>query len=137
MGCQDGGGASGYPAPGCPRCVRPHRCTHHHVQALPALLLLSPGGERVIERWEAGAGAPAPPADLLLRRFLSDATSQRISTLRQAPTPTLTLTLTVTLTLALTLTLTLTLALTLTDPNPNPSPDPDPNPCRRSSKRSR
>jgi len=74
---------------------------HNHAQALPALLLLSPGGERVIERWEAGAGAPAPPPDLLLRRFLSDATYQRIATLRQAPTP------------------------TLTNRHPNPSPPPN------------
>ena len=76
-------------------------------------MLLSPGGERVIERWEAGAGAPAPPADLLLRRFLSDATYQRIATLRQATTPTLTLTVT------------LTLALPLRYPNPNPNPKPN------------
>ena len=56
----------------------------HHAQALPALLLLSPGGERVVERWEAGPGAPAPPPELLLRRFLSDGPTRQIATLRQA-----------------------------------------------------
>ena len=56
----------------------------HHAQALPALLLLSPGGERVVERWEAGPGAPASPPELLLRRFLSDGPTRQIATLRQA-----------------------------------------------------
>ena len=37
MGCQDGGGASGYYAPGCPAYDRPHRCTHQTAQAIPVI----------------------------------------------------------------------------------------------------
>ena len=37
MGCQDGGGASGYLAPGCPACGRPRRSTRQTAQAIPVI----------------------------------------------------------------------------------------------------
>ena len=37
MGCQDGDGASGYLAPGCPACGRPRRSTRQTAQAIPVI----------------------------------------------------------------------------------------------------
>ena len=62
MGCQDGGGASGYHAPGCPACGRPRRCTRQTAQAIPAFATTGRRRLRPLYRPDAFDPPMDPPA---------------------------------------------------------------------------
>ena len=64
MGCQDGGGMSGYPASGCPGCVRPPAHTRQTDQAIPVVVTMWRRRLRPLHRPDAfdpPTQSPCPP----------------------------------------------------------------------------